>query len=196
MPIAALLRPQGRRGEVLADPLTDLHEVFADGRSLWLGTAAAGEPAAGSAPLTLESHFFPTGRNAGRIVVKLSAANSISEAETLGGKTLYLPAAEMPELAPDTFLVRDLLGCQLYDGESAVGEVVDVEFAMAPDGRTRLEDAAPLLVVQAQPASDEDDGTVLVPFIRAWLVETDVASKRIRMELPEGLLETERDSRE
>ena len=190
MPIAALLRPQGRRGEVLADPLTDLHDVFADGRPLWLGTPAA-EPADGSAPLTLESHFFPTGRNAGRIVLKLSAANTISEAETLGGKTLYLPAAELPELAPDTFLVRDLLGCRLYNGEQLIGEVVDVEFAMAPDGRTRLEDAAPLLAVQARPATDDDDGTVLIPFIRAWLVEADTAAKRLRMDLPEGLLAAE-----
>ena len=49
--IAVLLRPQGRRGELLADPLTDLPELFASGRSVWLASAVADAPADGVTPL-------------------------------------------------------------------------------------------------------------------------------------------------
>ena len=187
------MRPQGRRGEVLAEPLTDLRDVFSAGRCVWL-TATEREPAPDTAPLTLESHFFPTGRNAGRIVLKLSSANSISEAETLGGAMLWLPATEFPQLADDTYFVRDLLGCTLLDRGRAAGEVIDVEFTTAPDGRTRLDDAAPLLVVQCRPSTGDDDGTCLIPLIRAWIEELDLPGKRLRMNLPEGLLEE--DSKE
>ena len=190
LPIARLLRPQGRRGELLADPLTDLRDVFSAGRSVWL-TPTDTEPAPGAAPGTLESHFFPTGRNAGRIVLKLSAANSISEAETLQGATLWLPASDFPTLEEDTYFVRDLVGCTLIDRGTPAGEIIDVEFATTPDGRTRLDDAAPLLVIQTHPATPDDDGTQLVPLIRAWLQTVDTAAKQVHMTLPDGLLETD-----
>jgi len=180
LPIAKLLRPQGRRGELLADPLTDLHEVFTDNRDVFF--------APGGEPLTLESHFFPTGRNAGRIVLKLSAASSISEAEALQGKTLYLPESEFPALDEDTWFVRDLLGCTLFDRGQPAGEIIDLEFATGPDGR-RLDDAAPLLVVQTRSPTEEDDGTAMIPFIRTWLESVDTAGKAVHMTLPDGLIE-------
>lgn len=170
LPVAQLLRPQGRRGELLADPLTSLEEIFTAGRQLFLAPARS---------VTLESHFFPTGRNAGRIVLKLSAANSISEAETLAGQTLSIPAAEAPALAPDTFYVRDLIGCTLINGDTPAGTITAVEFPTSAAGQ-RLEDAAPLLVL---------DNESLIPFVRAWLVAVDTAAKRVTMHLPEGLLE-------
>jgi 16S rRNA processing protein RimM len=156
-----------------------------------------------SAERTIESCWKPTGRNAGRIVLKLSGADSISAAEELAGMSVLVPSEALPELDEDTYFVRDLIGATLWDGDAPVGEIVDVEFAMAPDGRTRLEDAAPLLVVRAQPLVDDEaslpqsgdepeevEETALVPFIRAWLVEVDLAHKRVLMRLPAGLLET------
>ena len=198
--IAHLLRPQGRRGELLADPLTDLAAIFTDGRPVWLSASLANtptEPAPGSPEVTLESHFRPTGRNAGRLVLKLSAANSISDAEALAGRTIFIPSTDAPTLDADTYFVSDLIGCTLLNGDTPAGTVTDLEFPTAPDGRTRLEDAAPLLVVSplsassdAPPAIDSDhtDNTTLVPFIRAWIISVDIPNKRLAMNLPDGLL--------
>jgi len=190
--LALLLRPQGRRGELLAEPMTDLPEVFAAGRTVWLTPANAAAPASQTQPTTLENHWFPTGKNAARIVLKLSGCDSISEAESLAGKQLMVPAGEMPALDADTFFVGDLLGCSLYDGDALVGKVVDLHFATSPDGRTRLEDAAPLLAVELTgDNAPEDPEPILVPFVRAWLTSVDLAIKRITMHLPAGLFDTD-----
>ncbi len=195
VPIAKLLRPQGRRGELLADPLTDLTDLFSPGLELTLAASDGSEialiPAADATRVTLESHFFPTGKNSGRIVLKLSGCETISAAEALAGQQLLVPREALPALAPDTFFVRDLVGCALYDAASlhpelAVGTIVDVEFAYSPDGRTRLPDAAPLLAVQL--VTELAAEPVLVPFIRAWLDTIDLPARRIVMHLPKGLL--------
>jgi 16S rRNA processing protein RimM len=176
------MRPQGRRGELLAEPLTDLDEVFTEGRSITLALKDSEEPSNEPARV-LEDCWSPTGRNAGRIVVKLSGCDSINDAELLAGRTLLIPKSEMPELDEDTFFVGDLIGCAFFDGDAQAGTIADVEFPVGSDGK-RLEDSAPLLVVEI---ADEEE-PVLVPFIRAWLDEVDIAGKRVAMHLPEGLL--------
>jgi 16S rRNA processing protein RimM len=183
--IATLLRPQGRRGELLAEPLTDLAEVFAKGRTLHMAGAAL-EPAAGEVTRVLEDCWTPTGRNAGRLVLKLSGCESINDAEALAGRRVLIPADEMPKLDADTFFVSDLVGCAFFDGANQLGTIVDLEYPVGSDGR-RLDDAAQLLVVET-PGGDEP---VLVPFIRAWLESIDVTARRVTMHLPEGLVSGE-----
>jgi 16S rRNA processing protein RimM len=188
--VAALLRPQGRRGELLAQPLSDLPEIFAAGREVVPAPAGMATPATGARSLTIESHWFPTGKNAGRIVLKLSGCDSISQAEALAGQQLLVPASSLPKLDEDTFYVGDLLDCDLFDGALRVGRIVDVEFATAPDGRTRLLDAAPLLAIATTSAApDEDAEPVLVPFVRAWLDKVDLPARRVVMHLPPGLFD-------
>lgn len=182
--IATLLRPQGRRGELLSEPLTDLPGIFQAGREVVLVNAGILAPPEHLPAVTLEDSWEPTGKNAGRVVLKLSNSNSISEAEALAGRQLLVAASSLPPLDADTFFVGDLVGCTLIDGTLPSGTIVEVQFATGPDGRTRLEDAAPLLGIEV--ASGEEP--VLVPFVRAWLVSVDVLSKRVVMNLPPGLL--------
>ncbi len=178
------MRPQGRRGELLADPLTNLDTVFTAGRAVWLDEA---EPSPDALPSrTLEDCWHPTGRNAGRLVLKLSGCESISEAEALAGQLVYLPGDAMPALEDDTYYVRDLIGCTLYDGPVAVGTIVDLEFPTAADGRL-LEEAPPLLGVAVHGDAEEDPK--LVPFARAWLDRVDLEAHAVYMHLPVGLLD-------
>jgi len=197
VPIALLLRPQGRRGEILSEPLSDLDGIFAAGTPVTLAPKGPATPKPDAPQLTLEDHWFPTGKNAGRIVLKLSGCDSISEAEALSGQQILIPATLLPALAPDTFFVGDLLGCDLFDsaapnGPNHVGRVVDVQFATGPDGRTRLEDAAPLLGIELlSSASAEEVEPTLIPFVRAWLDTVDIPARRIVIRLPAGRLDSE-----
>ena len=197
VPLARLLRPQGRRGELLADPLSDLPDIFAADRELVLAAPNTSVPAPGASTIRIETHWFPTGKNAGRVVLKLSGCDSISAAEALAGKQLLIPAGDLPTLDPDTFFVGDLVGCTVYNAATPIGTIVDIEFATAPDGRTRLEDAAPLLAVQLTlptpstaeaPEPLDPPEPVLIPFVRAWLDSVDIPARRVTMHLPEGLL--------
>lgn len=185
VPIARVLRPQGRKGEVLAELLTDQVGEFRAGRSVGLTKADGASPATS----VLEDHWLPVGRNAGRIVLKLQGSDSISQAELLAGHEIAIPRGELPELEPDTFYVEDLLGCSVFDREQEIGVVSDVQFVTSPDGKVRLEDAAPLLALKNAQRGAEDP--LLVPFARAYLKGVDVAGKRILMDLPPGLLDIE-----
>jgi 16S rRNA processing protein RimM len=183
--LARILRPQGRKGEVLADLFTDFPERFASRGSVWLASGGFAESTVERhepEPAEVIAHWLPVGRNAGRIVLQFAGIDSISAAEQLAGKEVVVPAEARMPLEPGAAYISDLIGCTVYDGGEAVGTVEDVQFATTPDGTRRLEDAAPLLVVQAP-----DQSEILIPFVNEYLVELDSAGKAIRMALPEGL---------
>jgi 16S rRNA processing protein RimM len=186
--LAHLLRPQGRKGELLADLLTDFPERFGQHPRVWLAAQGAadraGSDAASMEQAEVVSHWLPVGKNAGRIVLGLAGVDSIEQAERLAGKDVLVPISERLPLDPGAAYISDLVGCTVYDRGVALGVVDDVQFATSPDGSRRLEEAAPLLAVRS-PDGDE----ILVPFASAFLLELDVAGKVIRMTLPEGLAE-------
>jgi 16S rRNA processing protein RimM len=195
--LAHILRPQGRKGEVLAELLTDFPERFNQQPRIWLAPAGfadrtdAGVAGVGAEPAQVAAHWLPVGRNAGRIVLHLAGVDSIEKAQQLSGKDVLVPLAERLPLTPGSAYVSDLIGCTVYDRDRALGVVESVQFPASPDGSRRLEEAAPLLAVKS-PEGDE----VLVPFAGAFLLELDVAAQSIRMALPEGLAEINRASEE
>jgi 16S rRNA processing protein RimM len=191
--LARLLRPQGRRGELLADLMTDFPEQLGNASGVYLVSANSEAPAPAAERTVVESQWMPTGKNAGRIVLKLAGCDSINDAERFAHMKLMVPATERPALDEDTFYVSDLIGSTLFDRDTPVGEVVDVEFATSPDGKTRLADAAPLLCVKLAGDAEEEE-PVLIPFVRAQLISVDTAARKIVMELPEGLVDSDDDA--
>ncbi len=181
--LARVARPQGRRGELLCDLFTDFPEKFAERRSLFLRCGAATE----ATPVTLDEFWLPTGKSAGRVVLKFANCNSITEAEQLAGCDVVLPAAQRVTLEHDTFYVSDLLGCVVVnlagDGPENLGTVTDVHSPTDSTGR-RLEDAAPILVV-TRLNGDE----VMIPLAKEFLQHPDLANRLIEMRLPKGLIE-------
>lgn len=193
--VARLLRPQGRRGELLAEPLSDREGIFHVGQNFRIIAGSAGplDPLLNAArQVTLEACWRPMGRNAGKLVLKLSGVDSIDAAESLEGRELSLREDLLPPLAEDTFLVRDLVGCTLLDGDRPLGTITDLQFPIGSDGHTRLPDAVDLLVLTPAGA-DPGAEPVLVPFVKAWLESVDVAEKRIVMHLPAGLVDLPQD---
>jgi len=189
--LAHILRPQGRKGEVLADLLTDFPERFDTHPRVFLAPVAFTGPESNARAIEVVSFWLPVGRNQGRIVLHLNGIDSISAAEPLSDLDIIIPENERLELEDDTSYVSDLVGCTVYDlGSpgipSEVGIVTDVQFPTTADGR-RLDDAAPLLAVET-PGGDE----VLIPFVKAFLISLDPASRRIEMALPTGLLDLNR----
>jgi 16S rRNA processing protein RimM len=196
--LAQILRPQGRKGEVLADLFTDFPERFAEHPRVWLAPAGFAEQSiigSGSTDrnsattksaeeATVSSHWLPVGKNAGRIVFHFAGVDTIEQAELLAGKEVIVPLTERVPLEPGAAYISDLVGCTVYDRKRALGVVDSVEFPTSPDGTRRLEDAAPLLAIRS-PEGDE----ILIPFVSAFLLELDVVAKSIRMALPEGLAE-------
>ena len=160
-----MLKTQGRRGEVAAELHSDVPDRFQLGMRLWA------LPKDGSRrELTIEE-LWP---HKGCLVLKFEGVSSISEAETLVGCELQVPARERSELEPGWAYVSDLAGCAVFDGDREVGLVVDVQFGAGE---------APLLIVRA--GSNEYE----IPYAEAYLKTTDLEHKKIYMILPEGMLE-------
>ncbi len=185
--LAALIRPQGRKGEVLAELLTDFPERFGGDARVFLAKPQFAGTMAEARAMTVLGHWLPVGRNHGRVVLSFAGVDSISAAEELAGLEVMVPESERVELQEDAEYVSDLVGCAVFDGDKHVGEVTGVEFAMTPDGARRLAEAAPLLTVETAEGAE-----VLIPYVKTFLVALDPERKRIAMTLPEGLVELNR----
>ncbi|HEY5054971.1 MAG TPA: ribosome maturation factor RimM [Acidobacteriaceae bacterium] len=186
--LARILRPQGRKGEVLADLLTDFPDSFAERPEVHLAPAGFAEEApdqqSGNAlqPAQILSYWLPVGRNAGRVVLHFTGVDSITQAEALAGKEVVVPFAERMPLEDGAVYVADLIGCTVTDRDTVLGVVDSVHFPASPDGARHLDDAAPLLSVKSSSADE-----ILIPFVNSYLVAVDLPGKIIRMDLPEGL---------
>ena len=185
--LAHLLRPQGRKGELLAELITDFPQLFDHDARVYLAKAAFAGSAAEARSAKVINHWQPVGKNNGRIVLHFEAVDSINDAELLAGLDVLIPSSERLELEDDTEYVSDLVDCVVYDRGLPVGVVTGVDFPTTPDGTRRLDDAAPLLTVEAANGDE-----ILVPYVQSFLLKLDAPGKRIEMELPEGLLDLNR----
>jgi 16S rRNA processing protein RimM len=185
--LAHLLRPQGRKGELLAELLTDFPERFEGQTRVFLATPGFNGRQAEARSAEIVEFWLPVGKNQGRVVLQFAGVETISAAETIAGLDVLVPREERLPLEDESVYISELISCTLYDGPKLVGVVEDVQFAMTADGGRRLDDAAPLLAVTS-PDGDE----ILVPFAKAFLVKVDIEAKRIEMALPEGLIEVNR----
>jgi 16S rRNA processing protein RimM len=168
--VARIVRPQGRRGEVLADILTDFPEKFAERRQLWVGPDGNPQPH----EYNLEEHWF----HKGRIVFKFAGIVSIGDAERLSGSLVQIPAECRAELELNSFYVSDLLGSKIVDvagnDPRPIGMVEDVQ---------QIVGAAPMLLVR------NGDQRYDIPLAEEYLAGFDAIAKILSMKLPPGLLE-------
>jgi 16S rRNA processing protein RimM len=187
--LARIRRPQGRKGEVFADILTDFPQKFAERRQLWLLPADPSTPNAPrpgvdtrettdsrsrARPIELTAYWL----HKGGVVLHFAGVDSISAAETLAGLAVAIPRTERVVLGDDETYVADLVGSTLFDvaggAPIAVGEIEDIDRTAGP---------VPLLIVRAA------TGEVLIPFAKSYLRKIDVAARRVEMALPEGLVD-------
>lgn len=185
--LAHLLRPQGRKGEVLAELFTDFPERFESQKRVYLAAPGFDGEADDARAVEVMAFWLPVGKNQGRIVLHFAGIDSISDAESIAGLDVVVPREERLRLEDESVYISELIGCTVFDGVRAVGVVEDVQFAMSADGARRLDEAAPLLTV-ISPDGDE----VLIPFAKSFLVSVNTEAKRIEMMLPEGLIEVNR----
>lgn len=163
--LARVLKVQGRRGEVLVEPLSGVPDRFRVGLEL----LALGENEA-RRELRVEE-LWP---HKNRLALKFVGVDSISDAEALVGTELQVPQGERAQLDPGWTYVSDLVGCVVFDYDRKVGLVEDVQFGAGE---------APLLIVKAGAKEHQ------IPYAEAYLQSVDLGQKEIRMLLPEGMLE-------
>jgi 16S rRNA processing protein RimM len=101
--------------------------------------------------------------------------DTISDAQRLTGVEVRVPASQRTPLDPGEFFQSELMGCDVVDRRT--GQSLGTVTGWEDSGGSGL------LVVE---------GSLLIPFARSICVEIDPATRRIAVELPEGLKELNR----
>lgn len=113
--IAKILKPQGIKGEVKAQPLTNLLAVFNNVESCIVGGKV----------LSIEKVSI----RQGFLYIKFKEISSRNLAEELRNLSMKVDKSLLEEVKDDEdFLIDDLIGMLLYDLDgNFVGQIVDVE---------------------------------------------------------------------
>jgi len=163
--VGRIARAHGVRGQVIVNPETDfVEDRFVSGATMWTRSHRGDEA------LTITSARVQNGRP----VIGFAGFASVEDAERLAGLELRVPEEQLRPLADGVYYQHQLVGC----------EVVTVT-GMRVGAVSRVDGGAggSLLAVTGV------RGEVLIPLAQHICVEIDVATRRIRIDPPEGLLE-------
>lgn len=153
--VGRIISVRGVSGEVLVEPLTDFPDRFRPGSRLWLE----------GRPVDVEA----SAPRRGRLGVKLAGVDSRERAEALRGRLLEVPESGLWELEPGTYYRFQLLGMTVVDRDGRpLGVLADILETGAND----------VYVVNGEA------GELLVPAVDDVVLEVDVASRRMVVDLP------------
>lgn len=165
--IGRVLRPWGRRGEMLVQALTHDRGRFDRLAEVWVRLRGR---TVGRRVRSARLDF------ANRPLIAIEGIDDITGAEALRGAELLVEAAEVLQPKdPSTFLTHELEGLEVIavDG-TRIGRVEQVVDAPG----------ASLFVVR-----DDRGAEILIPAVRQFIIEVEIANGRIRVDLPPGLVE-------
>ena len=156
--IGKIVAPHGVRGDIRILPLTDKPEQFLDLDYLLLPDGRK---------LTVKAARF----HKRMVLVTTAEIKSMNESELLRGMEVSIYAEDLPELEEGRFYVADLIGLPVYDehGEQ-IGTFKDALSTGSND-----------VYVIAVPGQKD----YLLPALKKYVKEINLAEKRIVVELPE-----------
>lgn len=169
--VGVIRRAHGVRGEASVELLTDSASRFDELERVYLVDPARAR--------VVESAVLASRPHKERALVLLNGLGSPEEIARFRDWTIEVPEDEARELDENEYFIHDLVGLDVIDREgAALGRVIDV-----------LEGAAQVLLRIEHPAG----GRFEIPFVEALCPEVDLDSGRITVELPEGLVDLNRE---
>jgi 16S rRNA processing protein RimM len=160
--IGRVVKPQGRKGEVLVEPLSDRPDRFPRLRAAYVAA-----PGGGSREVVVQS-CWP---HKGRFVLKLAGVDSIDDAEGYRGLELRIGEEELAVLPAGSFYHHQLKGLRVED-ESGRGLGVAADLMDTGAG-------SPVVVVRGP------RGELLIPLAEPFVRNVDLAGGRMVVAVPE-----------
>jgi 16S rRNA processing protein RimM len=160
--IGRVIKPQGRKGEVVVAPLSDRPDRFPALRSAYVPA-----PGGGSREVAVQS-CWP---HKGRFVLKLEGVDSIDQAEGYRGLELRIGEEELAALPEGSYYHHQLKGLRVEDeGGRSLGVAADL-----------LETGAgsPVLVVRGA------GGELLIPLAESFVRRVDLEGGRMVVDVSE-----------
>lgn len=161
--IGRVIKPQGRKGEVLTESLSDRPDRFPSLRRAFVPGPA------GTAREVAVTSCWP---HKGRFVLKLEGVDSIDAAEGYRGLELRIPEAELAPLPAGSYYHHQLRGLSVLDARGrSLGMVRDLMETGA---------GAPVVVVRG--ALGEE---LLIPLAESFVKRVDLGAGVMVVEAPE-----------
>ena len=163
--IGKVIKPFGIRGEVVVQTMTGSPSRFKKITRVFLGRNEA-------EATETDIEYVRVGERGVRL--KLKATPDRNGAERIVGSLLFVKEAKAIRLKKGTFFVHDLLGLRVVDEkEEDIGVLKEVMKMPGHD----------VYVI------DHRGREVMVPAVREFVTDIDVAAKRIKVRLIEGMRE-------
>ncbi len=162
--VARILRPHGRRGEVVVRPLTDHIETLTGAANVYLGLDS-------DTPVAVQKVRL----HKGNPLIKLEGIEDMSRALELKGVEICLPREELVPLEEGEFFLYDLVGLMVLSSDGA--EVGPVDGIVDTGGPPLLE---------GKLGSGKQ---FLVPFSPGTIDEVDLEGGTIRLADLPGLVD-------
>ena len=165
--VGKIVNTHGIRGEVKVYPQTDFPDVrFKPGAKLTMYPPESGSPIAVEVASAREQKKM--------YVVKIKGFDNINDVEKYKGWELKVPEEDRVPLEEGEYYVRDIVGCEVFTEEGELlGTVTDTLSPGAND-----------IWVVKMPKGKE----LLLPVIDDVVLDVDVAARKIKVHLMEGLL--------
>jgi 16S rRNA processing protein RimM len=154
----------GLKGEVSVKNLSDFPARFAPGSLLYLWNPS-GDPL----PLRIEK----SSRHKQLSIIKLEGVATRTEAEAFRGRELLVPRQAVGPISFNQYYLFHLIGCRVVD--VLAGDLGTVAQVVETPGGALLQVEGPA-------------GETLIPMVEGIILELDVTSGVIRVDLPEGLV--------
>lgn len=156
--------PHGLRGEISVQDLTDFPHRFSPNSILYVEN-----PGVDPLPLRVEKS-----RHHGQFwILKLEGIENRNAADALRRRELLIPQHALQALPQNHYYLFHLVGCEVLDlSEQLLGTVTGV---LETGGGALLEVLGP-------------KGETLIPLVEGIVVAMDIASRRIRVNPPAGLV--------
>lgn len=161
--IGKIVAVQGLKGEVRVEPWCDSQEFLCEFDTLYFDK--------GATPVEIQrSHPHKN-----IVLMKIKGTDTVEQAQLLRNKILYMDRNDV-ELEEGSYFVQDLIGLEVFDGDSGVsyGKICEVTETGAND---------------VYHIKDSDGKIRLIPAIPDVVLDTNITDSKMTIRVPEGLFD-------
>lgn len=109
------------------------------------------------------------------LLVKFEGIDSVEDAEKLKNLQIKIDSDEVGELEENEFYFHQIIGCEVFDeNDKNLGEIIDILTPGAND----------VWVIKG-----ENGKEILIPYIEDVVKKIDITSKKVNIEVMEGLID-------
>jgi 16S rRNA processing protein RimM len=171
--VGKIVNTHGIKGEVKILPLTDYPERFEELKWVYMDFMPNKKTSENLQKIEIESvkYFKNT------VILKFKGIDNIDSALALKNVELKVDRKHAVKLPKDSYFICDLLECDVYnENDIKLGNMIDIIKTGSND------------VYVVKPMQGKD---ILIPALKKVILDINIKDKKIKVQLPEGLLDDE-----